>query len=55
MKSMVDELLTLSRLDDAEAEDMRIDMDQSVLLVEVARNVSVRLASAARRSGLRWA
>ena len=52
MKSMVDELLTLSRLDDAEAEDMRIDMDQSVSLVEVARNVSVRLASAARRRGI---
>lgn len=52
MKSMVDELLTLSRLDDAEAEDMRIDMDQSVSLAEVARNVSIRLASAARRRGI---
>ena len=38
--------------DDAEAEDMRIDMDQSVSLAEVARNVSIRLASAARRRGI---
>lgn len=52
MKSMVDELLTLSRLDDAEAEDMRIDMGQSVSLAEVARNVSGRLSSAARRRGI---
>ncbi|MDO5042486.1 MAG: ATP-binding protein [Slackia sp.] len=50
MKTLVDELLTLSRLDDAQAaaEGMRIDMDQDVSLAQVARTVVARLEPAAR-------
>lgn len=48
MKGLVDELLTLSRLDDAQAgEDMRVDMTQDVALGEVARATAARLESAA--------
>ena len=52
MKVLVDELLTLSRLDDAQdsAKSMTIDMDQEVSLFQVARSVVGRLEpSAARR------
>lgn len=50
MKSLVDELLTLSRLDAAQAaaDGMRIDMSQDVSLAQVARTVVARLEPAAR-------
>ena len=52
MKTLVDELLTLSRLDDAQdpAESMALDMCQDVSLFKAARSVAGRLEpSAARR------
>ena len=51
MKTLVDELLTLSRLDDAQdsAESMTIDMGQEVSLFQVARSVVGRLEPSAVR------
>lgn len=51
MKSLVDELLTLSRLDDAQAsaDGVKIDMNQDVSLAQVARSVVARLEPAAER------
>lgn len=51
MKTLVDELLTLSRLDDAQdsGESMAIDMGQEVSLFQVARSVAARLEPAALR------
>lgn len=47
MRAMVDDLLVLSRLDDMEAPDMRVDMDNDVSLGKVARSVVARLEQAA--------
>lgn len=52
MKSMVDELLTLSRLDDAQAEGLKVDMNQRVSLPQAAAATVRRLASSAERYGV---
>lgn len=54
MKALVDELLTLSRLDDAQesAESVGVDMDQEVFLGATARAVVARLEGAAQRRGI---
>lgn len=51
MKTLVDELLTLSRLDDAQAsaEGMPVAMNQDVSLAQVAHAVVARLEPAAQR------
>lgn len=53
MKTMVDDLLILNRLDDVETSEVRMDMDQEVSLSGVVENVLARLVPAAEARGIR--
>lgn len=53
MKTMVDDLLILNRLDDVETSEVRMDMEQEVSLSGVVENVLVRLAPAAEARNIR--
>ena len=53
MKTMVDDLLTLTRLDDMETSEVRMDMDQDVSLDAVVEGAMARLYPAAEARGIR--